>query len=250
MKAGIARAFKAPNLYQTSEGYLLYSKGNGCPKDITSGGCYLVGNKNLDPEISINKEIGLEFTVDDYHASVTYFRNDYQNKIVAGDKIIGRSASGAYVLQWQNGGKALIEGIEASMTVPLMPDRLNWNTNATYMIASEQKDTGNPLSIIPKYTVNTFLDWTITSALSANVNWTLYGKQKPRTHAESRSEETKGLSGKALGLTHWSALTLTTISIRTCVLMSVSAISSINRSIAPPKGQIPITNRGGLIMPV
>ncbi|MCK8778320.1 TonB-dependent receptor domain-containing protein, partial [Salmonella sp. 14ESS1015] len=117
-------------------GYLLYSKGNGCPKDITSGGCYLVGNKNLDPEISINKEIGLEFTVDDYHASVTYFRNDYQNKIVAGDQIIGRSASGAYVLQWQNGGKALIEGIEASMAVPLMPDRLNWNTNATYMIAS------------------------------------------------------------------------------------------------------------------
>lgn len=199
VKAGIARAFKAPNLYQTSEGYLLYSKGNGCPKDITSGGCYLVGNKNLDPEISINKEIGLEFTVDDYHASVTYFRNDYQNKIVAGDQIIGRSASGAYVLQWQNGGKALIEGIEASMAVPLMPDRLNWNTNATYMITSEQKDTGNPLSIIPKYTVNTFLDWTVTSALSANVNWTLYGKQKPRTHAESRSEETKGLSGKALG---------------------------------------------------
>ncbi|EAS8986483.1 TonB-dependent siderophore receptor [Salmonella enterica] len=201
MKAGIARAFKAPNLYQTSEGYLLYSKGNGCPKDLPSGraGCYLVGNKNLDPEISINKEIGLEFTVEDYHASVTYFRNDYQNKIVAGDKIIGKSSSGAYVLQWQNGGKALVEGIEASMAVPLMPDRLNWNTNATYMITSEQKDTGNPLSIIPKYTVNTSLDWTITSALSAGVNWTLYGKQKPRTHAESRSEETKGLSGKALG---------------------------------------------------
>lgn len=200
MKAGIARAFKAPNLYQTSEGYLLYSKGNGCPKDITSGGCYLVGNKNLDPEISINKEIGLEFTVDDYHASVTYFRNDYQNKIVAGDQIIGRSASGAYVLQWQNGGKALIEGIEASMAVPLMPDRLNWNTNATYMITSEQKDTGNPLSIIPKYTVNTFLDWTITSALSANVNWTLYGKQN-REHMRSRVvKRPKDCPGKRWGL--------------------------------------------------
>ncbi|MDI8799757.1 hypothetical protein MJM59_27800, partial [Salmonella enterica subsp. enterica serovar Montevideo] len=47
-----------------------------------------------------------------------------------------------------------------------------------------------------------FLDWTITSALSANVNWTLYGKQKPRTHAESRSEETKGLSGKAHEMMH------------------------------------------------
>lgn len=62
VKAGVARTFKAPNLYQSSEGYLLYSKGNGCPKDITSGGCYLIGNKDLDPEISVNKEIGLEFT--------------------------------------------------------------------------------------------------------------------------------------------------------------------------------------------
>ncbi|MGS8722424.1 TonB-dependent receptor domain-containing protein, partial [Salmonella enterica subsp. enterica serovar Infantis] len=91
---------KAPNLYQTSEGYLRYSNGNGCPQDITSGGCYRVGNKNLDPEISINTEIGLEFTVDDYHASVTYFLNDYQNKIVAVDQIIVRSSSGAYVFQW------------------------------------------------------------------------------------------------------------------------------------------------------
>ncbi|WP_159218295.1 TonB-dependent receptor domain-containing protein, partial [Klebsiella pneumoniae] len=98
VKAGIARTFKAPNLYQSSKGYLLYSKGNGCPKDITSGGCYLKGNKDLDPEISINKEIGLEFAWEDYYASVTYFRNDYQNKIVAGDNAIGQTASGAYIL--------------------------------------------------------------------------------------------------------------------------------------------------------
>ncbi|MCJ4485894.1 FepA family TonB-dependent siderophore receptor, partial [Klebsiella pneumoniae] len=199
VKAGIARTFKAPNLYQSSKGYLLYSKGNGCPKDITSGGCYLKGNKDLDPEISINKEIGLEFAWEDYYASVTYFRNDYQNKIVAGDNAIGQTASGAYILQWQNGGKALVDGIEASMAFPLVKDRLNWNTNATWMITSEQKDTGNPLSIIPKYTINNSLDWTITQAFSASVNWTLYGRQKPRTHAESRSEDTRGMSGKVLG---------------------------------------------------
>ncbi|EAM2857185.1 TonB-dependent siderophore receptor [Salmonella enterica] len=200
VKTGIARAYKAPNLYQTNEGYLLFSKGNGCPKDLPSGGrgCYLVGNANLNPEISINKEIGLELAADDYHASLTYFRNDYQNKIVAGDSIIGKTSSGAYILQWQNGGKALIEGLEASMTIPLMKDRLSWNTNATYIITSEQKDTGNPLSIIPKYTVNTSLGWNITSALSTNINWTLYGRQKPRTHAESHSE-TRGLNGKELG---------------------------------------------------
>lgn len=199
VKAGIARTFKAPNLYQSSEGYMLYSKGNGCPKDISRGGCYLLGNKDLDPEISVNKEIGLEYAWEDYHASVTYFRNDYKNKIVAGDEVMGQTSSGAYILQWKNGGKALIDGIEASMAIPVVKDRLAWNTNATYMMTSEQKDSGNPLSVIPKYTINTSLDWTMTHALSANVNWTLYGRQKPRTHAESRSEDINGLSGRELG---------------------------------------------------
>lgn len=45
------------------------------------------------------------------------------------------------------------------------------------MIKSENKDTGNPLSVIPKYTINTLLDWQVTSKFSANVNWTLYGRR-------------------------------------------------------------------------
>lgn len=56
------------------------------------------------------------------------------------------------------------------------------------MIKSENKDTGNPLSVIPKYTINTLLDWQVTSKFSANVNWTLYGRQKPREYAEIRNE--------------------------------------------------------------
>lgn len=56
------------------------------------------------------------------------------------------------------------------------------------MIKSENKDTGNPLSVIPKYTINTLLDWQVTSKFSANVNWTLYGRQKPREYAEIRTE--------------------------------------------------------------
>ncbi|MGN5900476.1 TonB-dependent receptor domain-containing protein, partial [Klebsiella pneumoniae] len=58
LKAGIARVFKAPNLYQSSKGYLLSTRGNGCPNTIAEGSCYLLGNPDLDPEISINKEIG------------------------------------------------------------------------------------------------------------------------------------------------------------------------------------------------
>ncbi len=198
VKAGIARAFKAPNLYQSSEGYLLSTRGNGCPNTIASGSCYLLGNDDLDPEISINKEIGLEFTWEGYDAGITWFRNDYKNKIVSGTDIIGYASNGNNILRWENGGKAVVEGLEANLTVPLIRDTLSWRTNGTYMITSENKKTGNPLSIIPKYTVNTMLDWQVTDKLSANTTWTMYGRQKPRQYAEIRNE-TGAMSSKEVG---------------------------------------------------
>ena len=72
---GIARAYKAPSLYQTNPNYILYSKGQGCY--ASAGGCYLQGNDDLKAETSINKEIGLEFKRDGWLAGVTWFRNDY-----------------------------------------------------------------------------------------------------------------------------------------------------------------------------
>ncbi|MEC5319401.1 TonB-dependent siderophore receptor [Brenneria populi subsp. brevivirga] len=198
LKAGIARVFTAPNLYQSSEGYLLTSNGNGCPIGTTVS-CYLVGNDELDPEVSVNKEIGLEFTHEGYDAGITYFRNDYRNKIVSGTESRGTTASGRNVYQWENGGKALVHGLEANLVVPVVRDALNWRTNATYMYSSKNKETGNPLSVIPKYTINTMLDWRVTEDLSANVAWTLYGRQKPRQNAESRLENSSGMSNQEIG---------------------------------------------------
>ncbi len=82
LKMGIARAYKAPSLYQTNPNYILYSKGQGCY--ASKDGCYLQGNDDLKAETSINKEIGLEFKRDGWLAGVTWFRNDYRNKIEAG----------------------------------------------------------------------------------------------------------------------------------------------------------------------
>lgn len=198
LKAGIARAYKAPNLYQSSEGYLLATRGNGCPNTIASGSCYLLGNPDLDPEISINKEIGLEFNHNGFVAGITYFRNDYKNKIVSGTNVLGVTSNNYNILQWENGGKAVVEGLEANLSVPVVEDTLTWRTNGTYMIESKNKETGNPLSIIPEYTVNTMLDWQVTDKFSTNVNWTMYGRQKPREYVESRTDVTS-LSSKEVG---------------------------------------------------
>ena len=197
LKAGIARVFKAPNLYQSTNGYLLVTRGNGCPIGIKEK-CYLLGNPDLSPEISINKELGLEFNYEDYAAGITYFRNDYKNKIVSGTSVFGYASNGYHVLRWENGGKALVEGLEGNLTVPVIKEKLEWRTNATYMMTSENKDTGNPLSIIPEYTINTMLDYKITEKLAVNLNWTFYGRQKPRKYPEMRTE-VGSLSDKEVG---------------------------------------------------
>lgn len=73
-----------------------------------------------------------------------------------------------------------MQGVEGNLFMTLRDD-LDWNTNLTYMIDSKDKDTGEPLSVIPKYTVNTTLDWQATDKLSFQVSGTYYGKQEAPT---------------------------------------------------------------------
>jgi len=189
IKGGIARAYKTPNLYQSNPNYLLYSRGAGCSSvEVNIGGCYLVGNPGLKPEISVNKEIGLAFDKGTWRTSGTYFRNDYQNKINASNEAAYRLPNGRRVYQWDNSGKAIVQGIEGNLFVNLRDD-LDWNTNLTYMIESKDKETGDPLSIIPKYTVNTTLDWYATEKLSFQVSGTYYGKQEAPKRNNRANEE-------------------------------------------------------------
>lgn len=193
IKGGVARAYKAPNMYQNAEGYLLYTRGNGCPTFTTTGNCYLLGSANLKPETSINSELGVQFDKDIWNASLTYFRNDYKNKIGAGDNIIAtvnnagnRQYPVSHILRWENIPKALVQGVEGSVGMTF--DNATWTNNITYMIDSKDKSTGNPLSIIPNYTINSIFNYRITDNFDVNFVYTQYGRQKPRQFAIQRSE--------------------------------------------------------------
>ena len=187
VKGGIARAYKAPNLYQTNPDFILYTRGQGCPIDAPgSVRCYYMGNNNLKPETSINKEIGLEFNKNGWQASATYFHNAYRNKIVIGDQLIATSNIGNWLLQWENTPKATISGIEGNLVIPLH-DTLKWSNNFTYMHKSEDYQ-GNPLSLVPKHTINSTLSWTPNERFDANLTFTHYGRTKPRGVAINRLE--------------------------------------------------------------
>ena len=188
VKGGIARAYKAPNLYQTNPDFILYTRGQGCPLNApNSVRCYYMGNSNLKPETSINKEIGLEFNKNGWQASATYFHNAYRNKIVIGDQLIATSNIGNWLLQWENTPKATISGIEGNLVVPLH-DTLKWSNNFTYMHKSEDYQ-GNPLSLVPKHTLNSTLSWTPNERFDANLTFTHYGRTKPRSVAVNHLEQ-------------------------------------------------------------
>jgi ferric enterobactin receptor len=162
--------------------------GNGCPVSSPNagGGCYIMGNPNLEAETSVNKEIGVAYTNHNgLDASLTYFQNDYKNKIYAemndGTPIwVGTSQ----VYEWMNASKAIVRGFEGNLTVPLDSQggrRLKLVNNFTYMLKNHNKANNQPLSVIPKYTVNSTLDWQVNAAFSTQLGATFYGRQKPRT---------------------------------------------------------------------
>ncbi|MBS0910499.1 TonB-dependent siderophore receptor [Tatumella sp. JGM118] len=179
LKMGIGRAYKAPNLYQTDPNYILYSKGQGCYGSSASG-CYLMGNDNLKAETSINKEIGLEYKDDSgLQAGVTWFRNDYRNKIEAGYSPLSTNSSGTRIYQWENVPKAVVEGLEGTLNIPVT-DTVSWNNNMTWMLQSKNKTTGDRLSIIPQFTLNSGVSWQARDDLSLQTTLTWYGRQKPK----------------------------------------------------------------------
>ncbi|MDN8598146.1 TonB-dependent siderophore receptor [Citrobacter sp. S2-9] len=190
LKMGIARAYKAPSLYQTNPNYILYSKGQGCyATGAASGiGCYMMGNDDLKAETSINKEIGLEFKRDGWLAGVTWFRNDYRNKIEAGTTPLSRTSISnkgkttyTDIYQWENVPKAVVEGLEGTLNVPVS-ETVNWTNNITYMLQSKNKETGERLSIIPEYTLNSTLSWQVRQDVSLQSTFTWYGKQEPKKY--------------------------------------------------------------------
>lgn len=169
---------------------LLLLRSRFYPVYVFQDACYIQENEDLNPETSINKDIEVSFDSQSFNASVIYFHNDYDNKIYSGIKTYFSYDDVIYlgtpweisvrhdIYKWENAGDAVVEVLEGSVFVAL-GSHVDFRTNVTYMLQSEMKKNGQPLSIIPKYTVNSFIDWRATDSLTLGVNATFYGKQEP-----------------------------------------------------------------------
>ncbi|WP_353474747.1 FepA family TonB-dependent siderophore receptor [Salipiger sp. H15] len=200
LKGGVARAFKSPTLYQLSENYVYVTSGNGCPYPYQGNGpCYVLSNPDLDPETSINKEIGVQYSGETgINATLTYFHNDYHDKIQAGTEQVGSALvyqRGAWregrLYQWENIPNSRVQGLEGSFAAPL-GERLSLAINGTYMIESVQdlelEGAGSvevPLSLVPDYTINASLTWQVSDRFALLPSLTHYGPTEATEYSGS-----------------------------------------------------------------
>lgn len=185
MKVGVARAFKAPNLYQLNPTYYWNTMGNGCPIDPSTGDrydgpCYVQGNPDLIEEHSVNKEIGIAYEgANGVTGNLTYFHNDYKNRITQSRFPTGTLPDGT-LFKWENTPEAVVSGLEGSFSTDL-GEKFALTANATYMLQSKDKQTDQPLSLVPDYTVNAALSWYATEDVTMTLSATHYGKVKAPT---------------------------------------------------------------------
>lgn len=92
------------------------------------------------------------------------------------------------IYQWENVPKAVVEGLEGSLNVPVS-DTINWTNNITYMLQSKNKETGDRLSIIPEYTLNSTLSWQVHQDVSLQSTFTVRQAAAEEIQLQGRTGE-------------------------------------------------------------
>ncbi|HMN43223.1 MAG TPA: TonB-dependent receptor [Povalibacter sp.] len=187
IKGGVASGFKTP---KTTDLY------NGITGFGAQGTSPFVGNPDLVPETSVNTEVALYWTADGgvHNFNVTYFRNDFKDKIARGETNQSCEATGGvrpcanlgaygdlgYTTYAQNINidEAEIRGVEVAGRYRIL-DPLSLRANYTYTDSEQTSgpQTGLPLTNTAKHMGNATLDWSITAAFSTQLIWEARSKR-------------------------------------------------------------------------
>jgi len=162
LKGGVSTGFRSPALRELTPDWGQVSRGGN-----------IYGNPDLEPETSVNKELGLYFNAGrDLQANVTVFHNDFKDKItrVACPISIctdGPNQFGSDPTYRVNVDEAVTRGVEAALSTTLARS-LDLTLSYTYT-DSEQKSgeyQGQPLNQIPKHLASLQADWRVTPRLA------------------------------------------------------------------------------------
>ncbi|MEP4370946.1 MAG: ligand-gated channel protein [Alloalcanivorax venustensis] len=183
LKGGVSTGFRSPSLREITPDWGQVSRG---------GDVY--GNPDLEPETSVNKELGLYFNAGrDLQANVTVFHNDFKDKItrIACPPSVcpgGPNQFGSDPTYRVNVDEAVTQGVEAAVSTTLART-LVLTLSYTYT-DSEQKSgeyKGEPLNQVPKHLASLQADWRVTSRLSPWLAVRYRGEESQPTTGPSSS---------------------------------------------------------------
>jgi outer membrane receptor for ferrienterochelin and colicins len=169
VKGGVSTGYKSPALRQAADDFGAVT-GGGRSNNVQ------VGNPDLNPEKSLNYEIGTSYDNKDIglSTSATIFYSEFKDKINRFTSCSGGCSYGGQnydsVLKFENVDKAELYGFEFTLKYDILSS-LILTTSYTFQ-KSEQKtgdSKGEPLNETPKHLASLGLEYLATSKLSA---WT------------------------------------------------------------------------------
>jgi outer membrane receptor for ferrienterochelin and colicins len=166
LKGGVGTGYKTPKTSDLFDGITGFGAQGTNP---------FIGNPDLTPEKSINKEVALYYTNQRNDSfNITYFQNDFKDKIMSGESLPitqdGWDTLGLTYTQKVNIAKAVIKGVEIAGKYNIN-DQFAVRGNYTY-IDSEQKsgeEEGLPLTDNAKEMYNAAVDWKPNAHVSTYV---------------------------------------------------------------------------------
>ncbi|NVO57344.1 TonB-dependent receptor [Rhodobacteraceae bacterium B1Z28] len=186
VKGGVSTGFKSPTLLETSPNWQQVSCG---------GDCYLLGSRDLDPETSINMEIGLSYASNRSSFDVTIFNNRIKdmiqfppartwNRTLAPTytNFVGFAADGNPTFTYQNLEEVTTRGLELTFSTELS-DTLSVSGNYTYMDAQVTESIKRPLTYQPDHTINLRADWQVNDQLRLSLAGNFVSEQYTWIHS-------------------------------------------------------------------
>lgn len=196
IKGGVTTGYKAPDLRSSATDF-----------GSTSMGGVIIGNPDLTPETSVNREIGIAYEDQGLNllTTLTAYVIDYEDKINRTGRICLQNEPCNYngteypahpfgYTAYENVDEAELRGIEWTLDYGIL-DNLSYRHSYTYT-ETEQKSgefKGEPLNDIAKHMFNASLDWQATDRLNVWTQYNYRGKTSGRWQTGTSGSSTNGI---------------------------------------------------------
>ena len=203
VKGGVTTGYKAPDLRSSATDY-----------GSTSMGGVIIGNPDLTPETSLNREIGVAYENHDLGllTTVTAYVTEYKDKINRTGRVCPAAANNPTqapcvyngttypyhqygYTAYENVDKAELRGIEWTLDYPILSN-LTYRHSYTFTETEQKSGTykGEPLNDMAKHMFNAALDWQVTQQWNLWTQYNYRGETSGRWQTGTSGSSSNGVT--------------------------------------------------------